>query len=103
MTRTNPAIAALRHHVSGAIARGEAAPIVAIEEMDSAEMARRLALNPHNVGGIPGAPRMSTHDVTAARFEAEGRAAYPHGRNPYNAGTMAHERWARGWHQRFEA
>jgi len=69
------------------------------DSLTSAEMARRLALNPHNIGGIPNAPRMCAHDVTAARLEAEGRAAYPHGRNPYNAGTMANERWAAGWHQ----
>ncbi|MET0374000.1 MAG: hypothetical protein ABW128_07045 [Rhizorhabdus sp.] len=42
---------------------------------------------------------MSLHDRTAAMFEAQGRAAYPAGRNPHNPGTMANERWAAGWHQ----
>ena len=41
---------------------------------------------------------MNLHKRTAARFEAEGRAAYPAGRNPYHQGTMAHSRWAIGWH-----
>jgi hypothetical protein len=67
--------------------------------MDSVEMARRYALNPHNWPRVDGAPAMCPMDYWAARFEAEGRAAYPHGRNPYNANTMANERWVRGCHQ----
>lgn len=66
--------------------------------MDSQEMAHRLSLNPYNFPGIDAAPPMSPLDWHAARFEAEGRAGYPHSRNPYNAGTMACDRWARGWH-----
>jgi len=42
---------------------------------------------------------MSLHDQWAARFEAEGASAYRRstGGNPYNAGTMAHDRWAKGF------
>lgn len=47
----------------------------------------------------PQASPCNLHDRTAARFEAEGRAAYPAGRNPYHANTMANSRWAMGWHQ----
>lgn len=42
---------------------------------------------------------MNLHERTAAQFEAEGRAAYLTGRNPYKPGTMANTRWAIGWHQ----
>ncbi|PZQ21931.1 MAG: hypothetical protein DI569_10315 [Sphingopyxis macrogoltabida] len=40
------------------------------------------------------------HDATAARFEAEGRRSFECGgikANPYRAGTMAHDRWAKGF------
>jgi hypothetical protein len=74
-----------------------------LDTIDSTELARRFALNPFNLGGIANAPRLSAHDFSAACFEAQGRAAYPHGRNPYNAGTMANTRWARGWHQADDA
>jgi hypothetical protein len=42
---------------------------------------------------------MSLHDETAERFEREGRRAYRDGKagNPYRAGTMAHDRWAKGF------
>lgn len=42
---------------------------------------------------------VSLHEQTAARFEAEGRRAFERssGPNPYNAGTMAHDRWAKGF------
>ena len=41
---------------------------------------------------------LSLHERTGRMFEQQGERAYPHGRNPYNAGTMANERWAKGWH-----
>lgn len=71
--------------------------------MDSTELQRRIEGNPHNIrrAGLP-AP-MCPHDMAAATFEREGRAAYPHGWNPYNPGTMANERWAAGWHQADDA
>lgn len=65
----------------------------------SAQLARHLERNPHNFhdarygGGLPAIW------INAARFEAEGRKGYPHDRNPYSAGTMANEHWAKGWHQ----
>jgi hypothetical protein len=67
--------------------------------MDSTELARRITANPYNLGGVADAPALCPHDAAAARFEQEGRNAYPHGRNPYNAGSMANARWAAGWHQ----
>lgn len=47
---------------------------------------------------------MSLHDQWAARFEAEGKAAFQRssGGNPYNAGTMAHDRWAKGFMEAYE-
>lgn len=71
--------------------------------MDSVTLAAHLAANPHNLARVPGFPALSPHWIAAARFEAQGRAAYPYGRNPYNVGTMAHSRWAAGWHQGFTA
>lgn len=66
--------------------------------MDSATLADRLSRNPHNLPGIADAPPLSLHDYWAARFEEEGRAAYPTVRHaPYNAGTMAHSRWLAGF------
>jgi len=65
--------------------------------MDSIQLAACLEANPHNLRGYATAP-LCPHDLAAARFEAEGRAAFPHGRNPHNVGTMANERWAAGWH-----
>lgn len=41
--------------------------------------------------------RMSNHTYWAARFEAEGFAAYPARSNPYNPGTMAATRWETGF------
>lgn len=41
--------------------------------------------------------RMSNHAYWAARFEAHGFNAYPHGLNPYNDGTMAATRWSAGF------
>lgn len=67
--------------------------------LSSTELARHHAANPHNLPGVPGFPALAPIDACAARFEAEGRAAYPHGRNPYAAGTMANTRWAAGWQQ----
>jgi hypothetical protein len=69
------------------------------DQLDSAELARRLSLNPYNLPGVTDAPALCPHDYAAARFEAEGRVAYAFGRNPYLAGTMACTRWAMGWHQ----
>ena len=69
-----------------------------MSNLNSAELAARLELNPHNLPGITDAPAMSPHDYWAARFEAEGHAAYPTVRHaPYNAGTMAHTRWLAGF------
>jgi hypothetical protein len=42
---------------------------------------------------------VSVHDAWAAHYEGEGRAAYSDGTsNPYNPGSMANTRFARGWH-----
>jgi hypothetical protein len=71
--------------------------------LDSAELARRFALNPYNHPGVEGAPPLCPHDYAAAKFEAEGRYAHPHGRNPYKPGTMAHDRFVRGWYAADEA
>jgi hypothetical protein len=47
---------------------------------------------------------MSLRDEWAERFEAEGKAAFQRssGGNPYNAGTMAHDRWAKGFMEAYE-
>lgn len=67
--------------------------------MTSEQLQRRYNLNPSNLPRVHGAPAMSPHDYAAARFEAEGRRAYPDGANPYNPGTMAYDRFAAGFEQ----
>lgn len=64
--------------------------------LTSTELRERLERNPHNLSGKD---HMCNLDLWAARFEAEGRRAYLKslGGNPYNAGTMAHDRWAKGF------
>lgn len=91
--------ALLKHHVSGAIERGEGVAIVGItiSDRDMQNRADRLACNPHNMPGIPGSPPMTNHAYWAARFEHEGREAKRDTPNPYNAGTMAATRWQSGF------
>lgn len=72
-----------------------------IVTMTSAALARNYAdIKARNPLNLPyrDLPHLTGWNWQAAIFEAEGRAAYPHGRNPYNAGVMAAERWAAGWH-----
>ena len=42
---------------------------------------------------------VSPHDYWAERFEREGQRAYQSSSdgNPYHTGTMAHDRWAKGF------
>ena len=56
----------------------------------------RLAANPHNIGGIAGAPPLTNHAYWAARFEREGHKARLGAECPYNPGTMAATRWQAG-------
>lgn len=67
--------------------------------LDSVTLATRLAANPHNIGGINGAPRMCNFDYWAAIYEREGRNAKQGAPCPYNAGTMAATRWQAGQDQ----
>lgn len=69
-----------------------------LEAMNMVERAAALAANPHNIDRWNGAPRMCNHEVTAARFEREGREARLGAPNPYNPGTMAATRWEAGQH-----
>lgn len=56
-------------------------------------LARALDANRHNIGGA-----LSAHDFTAAQMEREGRRAFLNaGANPYDPGTMAHDRWQAGY------
>ena len=68
-------------------------------ETPSKELAKAILRNPHNFHDVRHGGGLSAHDAAAARFEDEGRKAYPYGRNPHAAGTMAAERWAIGWSQ----
>lgn len=65
-------------------------------ELTMQERAARLRDNPHNIG----AGRMDNFNITAARFEQEGRNARLGAANPYNAGTMAANRFEAGQHWR---
>lgn len=66
---------------------------------DSAELARRIEGNPYNLPGDLNFPPLPGFAYQAARFEREGRRAYPDGLQPYAPHTLAGTRWQAGYEQ----